>query len=587
MENQLVNGQARPDKKNLAQSDVYATQAAEKIAEGNLDEAQKTIGKALQLRMDRSYYHLINGLIYHIKLQKGQSASADLARQGYQLALRFDRTNWLAHYFLGRLDIETSDFDGASHELIEALLLRPDDIQIQESLMYAAYRSGRPDVAAAAVNAMKKASGLGTETTLRNAAIVMAAVGSTDEANSYFEKFRKMSNDPRTVEFLGRRLKDWQDFHNSQDARNANILPVQYSSSSGYGSSGSDSSTAAPLTALPTAPGSESKMVVVDVVMIQTLENISTNQGVNLMSGLTLQFGNYPSTGPGLGFSDLVTKTKGTTTTVSDTQTITRSISLSALSYNLNILNSNATRSEILARPTLVALAGQTSQFFSGSEVNAVAVNQGASGGSPVNIDKEIGVKLQVAPGFQEDGRLRLTVNAERTFIEAPSSNISSFSFRMQTSKNRVTANVVMNYGETLILGGLSEKESDDNRDGVPLIEDTPLIQYLFSNRNKLEYQQSVLILLTPRPPQYVYQSERAREEYEKTLSEDERPLANLRARYSDWFKPYPNWASIFHHLQENSLYREFRTGDVKLESWSDQRSLHDRLNQALDYLYY
>jgi general secretion pathway protein D len=70
-------------------------------------------------------------------------------------------------------------------------------------------------------------------------------------------------------------------------------------------------------------------------------------------------------------------------------------------------------------------------------------------------------------------------------------------------------------------------------------------------------------------------------------MSEDERPIASLRARYSDWFKPYPNWASVFHQLQENSLYREFRTGDVDLESWSDMRSVNDRLRIIKDFIYY
>jgi hypothetical protein len=60
-----------------------------------------------------------------------------------------------------------------------------------------------------------------------------------------------------------------------------------------------------------------------------------------------------------------------------------------------------------------------------------------------------------------------------------------------------------------------------------------------------------------------------------------------LQARYSDWFKPYPNWASVFHHLQSNSLYREFRTGDVAMEKWRSQQSLLERLKEALGFLYY
>ena len=54
-----------------------------------------------------------------------------------------------------------------------------------------------------------------------------------------------------------------------------------------------------------------------------------------------------------------------------------------------------------------------------------------------------------------------------------------------------------------------------------------------------------------------------------------------------DWFKPYPNWASTFKHLQENTLYREFRTGDVELENWDTMVSRKNRLKQASKFLFF
>jgi hypothetical protein len=63
--------------------------------------------------------------------------------------------------------------------------------------------------------------------------------------------------------------------------------------------------------------------------------------------------------------------------------------------------------------------------------------------------------------------------------------------------------------------------------------------------------------------------------------------MKELRARYGDWFKPYPNMASVFNHLNLSSIYREFRTGDVTLEKWDRQVTTQDRLKQALDFLFY
>ena len=63
--------------------------------------------------------------------------------------------------------------------------------------------------------------------------------------------------------------------------------------------------------------------------------------------------------------------------------------------------------------------------------------------------------------------------------------------------------------------------------------------------------------------------------------------VTELQARYTDWFKPYPNWASAFKHLQGNKLYREFRTGDVSLEKWEAQTTHKARLKKALEFLYF
>ncbi|MBX9635756.1 MAG: type II and III secretion system protein, partial [Magnetospirillum sp.] len=294
-----------------------------------------------------------------------------------------------------------------------------------------------------------------------------------------------------------------------------------------------------------------------------------------------LQFGS-PTAGQGLAspaFSRTITKE-------SEHSTITRALTIPAITYTLNILNANNQHNQVLARPTLIGLAGKPSEFFSGVELDAAAVANSQVGGQSINIQKEIGVKLLVIPSFLTDGRLKLHVFAQRTFLQSPSTNVN-FQYQIQTSKDKVTANVVMRYGETLILGGLSQKEDEVNRDGVPGLQDVPGLQYLFSRQTTRNFQSSVLILMTPRPPQYVYQPEGARQEYEKSLTPDESSLENLRSRYSDWFRPYPNWAAIFRHLQANNLYREFRTGDVELETWSDMRFLRDRLQQALEFLHY
>lgn len=590
----------------VSEAERLAGEALKLIAENKLEDASIFINQALQLKIDKSYFHLVNGLVYHLMTRQGKQANYDLAAQGYSMAIRFDPGNWMARYFLGRLRIDEGKYDSAVPEFAEALMIQPEDPQVLNSLMYAAYRNGAPDIAAGAMSALESNGKLEGELLQRNAAIISAALGQDERADGLLERLRKGGMEPRALAHVERRIADWKRFHRQKhSAKPAEVIKTQFAApdagggfggapaaSGGFGvdasaggalGAGAGAGVAGAAELPPISPNA--KMVVVDVVLISTEETISAQRGVNLLNGLQLQFGS--STTPGY---QRVRQRSGDTTGAAGadpkfTDTITRTITIPAISYSLNIFNAANQRNEVLARPSLVALTGRPSEFFSGVELNAVS-NPGGQGSNPISIQKEIGVQLTVTPNQLADGRLQMTVIAQRTFIKTPNAD-ATFQQKLETTKNKVSANVVMRYGETLILGGLSEKESGNTRDGVPGLQDIPLLQYLFSRRTNTDFQKSVLILITPRPAEYVYQPEKARQEHEKTLSEDERPIASLRARYSDWFKPYPNWASVFHQLQENSLYREFRTGDVDLESWSDMRSVSDRLRIIKDFLYY
>ncbi|MFZ4440485.1 MAG: hypothetical protein ACOYOS_18840 [Syntrophales bacterium] len=592
-------------------SDQMAADAVRLITENKLNEASKKINEALSLRIDRSYYHLLNGLIYHLQARQGNNGAYGLAEQGYAQAIQFDHSNWQAYYYSGLLNIDLSRFAKAQEQFAEALLYRSDDPALLKALAYAAYRSGSPDIAAGAINALEKLGAQSNALELRNSAMAMAAVGDQEKARQYLNRLKALPAS-RLTDNIERRISDWGDFYRQFGAGKATSLE----SAPADGLAGRIQLAVGEVPAAPAlppavelaqafpppqppgqpppAPGapdpgpplvvpesSKYKMVVLDVVMVYTEENITSSKGVNLLSGLQIQFGSTKDE----AYSRSNSETYGGATPIPDQTVITRALSIPMIAYTLNIANTYSVRNEVLARPTLIATSGKLSEFFSGVELNA-AVSGGAIGAAPIQIQKEIGTKLAVTPVYLEDGKISMKVTAQRTFITTPNNQVN-FTFVLQTSKSSVDANVVMRIGETLILGGLSEKEADTSRDGVPLLQDIPVLQYLFSQHKTLDFQKSVLILITPRSPQYIYQPEKAREEYEKSLSEDERSLTSLRARYSDWFKPYPNWASAFNHLQKNSLYREFRTGDVALENWSDQQTLKDRLGKIKDFLYY
>ena len=549
------------------------------IQVGDFEGASRQFNAALKLEITNSSIQFLNGLAYHLRALQGDVSYFPLAEQGYQLAIQYDRTNWLAYYYKGLARMDQRDFKGAQEFFSEALLYRDNDPDLLYGMTVSSYYAQDPEVAAAALEQLRALVPEDPKA-LEASAMVMAALGNGEEAQGYLTQYVNTTGNGERGAVMEGRLDSWERVYKRARTSKISTVPLQVGL---LAQLKSGSSGGAKDEVIKDPVKDDYKMVIVDVVIIRTEEDISSSKGINLLNGLTLQFGSTNLSEAGFSYQSSNAKTPSGTLS----KTITRALNIPSITYSLNIANSSSDRNEILARPTLVALAGEKSEFFSGLEIEAAAIGGNNSDGSTVKVQKEIGVKLALQPEFLDDGRVKLNVVAERTFLTTPNTNSVTFELRIDTSKTSVSANVAMNFGETLILSGLSEKETERARDGVPFLQDIPGLQYLFSKRTTRDFQKSVLILMTPRPPSYTYQSDRQREQTRQRQNSGERALSELQARYSDWFKPYPNWASAFHHMQDNTLYREFRTGDVTMERWANSETLKSRLIQAIDFLYY
>jgi general secretion pathway protein D len=502
------------------------------------------------------------------------------------------------------------DWAGAQKHLAEAALYAGDQPDLLYDLSIASYQNHDPKTAAAALAGLRSQQGQSAKdpNVLRASAIVAAALNQQNEANNFLDQLRIVSHNPSEIRYVEDRVRSWSDayqgglmttqfpgggtFSPSTDGfiNQQPNYPQQplYPQQPSYGIPGSSSFSNG-------GQGRnefvEKKMAVVDVVIISTEEDNTQAMGVNLLDGLKIQFGSPSNLTP--AYSNTKNRNSqsmidnlnplNNTNTYAPGSVITRQINIPAVSYSLNIANANSRRNEVLARPTLVALGNQTSNFFSGVDVNAAAVSNGQ--GSAVQIQKEVGVKLAVTPEFLPNNQIKLNIAAERTFLANPNSSVV-FDFRLDTTKTMVNANVVMKFGETLILSGLSERDQSRDKDGVPLLQDIPLIQYFFSRNVERDYYKSVLILLTPRKAQYTNRAEEDMAADSINASPTDLALSEFEAKYRPWFKPIPNIGEITHSLENSALYREFRTGDMAA-SWQTSLSRSDRLKAAIDFLFY
>lgn len=601
---------AAPDSEMLAK----VSAAVGFIQRLELDNANRAVNEALQLDPRNAHLHFLNGFIYHLQARQGDTQKGELAIEGYRQAIRIDPGAWIAQEFLGLAYLDLKQFDRARGAFSEVLLLTPESSVSIYGLMVASYLTGDARTACAMADQYRHLTAKPSLGFLRSSRSVYASCGNFEQAERTRAALVRQAGEGVDVERTDRRVAQWKAFYASQERRAGRSQRTSLAQAPTPGRSeelaqafsvpdptrarpsppaaADDSTTAAPSAppAPPTVPSvtpsvsaasGGPRMLLVDVVLLSTQELVSTSKGVNLLNALTLQLGSVA--GNVAAYSRVVTSTAGTATPAAAASTITRAVTIPALSYSLNIANANNSVNEVLARPTLAAIEGVPSEFFSGVNLSAGVVSLSQQGGAAiVPLDKRFGIKLAVTPHFLPQGQVQLKVEAQRTALNASSDN-PRVAYQIEIGETTANANVVMNVGETLVLSGLSEKSSSTSRDGVPFLQDVPGVQYLFSNQKNNDLQRSVLILVTPRSPVQVAQAAPGESD----------PMAVRMQRLRERFgfggasSIPPNIEAALTQLQGNDFYREFRQADVSLERWERMRTTGDRLREALGFLYY
>lgn len=150
---------------------------------------------------------------------------------------------------------------------------------------------------------------------------------------------------------------------------------------------------------------------------------------------------------------------------------------------------------KIHAEPMVTTHNGQPAQLLNGGEA-PVLVPAGL--GTTAIEFKPFGIILNAVPHILGNGRLRLQIEpqvVERDFANAvvvDGITIPSFTVR------RVSTQVEMNFGETLVIGGLVSKRESGTTAKLPFFGELPWIGAAFSNKQYDESETELIILVTP-----------------------------------------------------------------------------------------
>ena len=111
-------------------------------------------------------------------------------------------------------------------------------------------------------------------------------------------------------------------------------------------------------------------------------------------------------------------------------------------------------------------------------------------------VQKEIGITVTVTPRINAKGNVMMTV--KQTFQDRGADQKVNASTYATTTTREINADVIVNSGQTIILGGLVKKTISTGKSGIPFLCDIPYLGWIFGNQYSKEKRSELLVFMTP-----------------------------------------------------------------------------------------
>ena len=159
------------------------------------------------------------------------------------------------------------------------------------------------------------------------------------------------------------------------------------------------------------------------------------------------------------------------------------------LDLELSAMESDG-RAEIISQPRVITADGQTAKIQAGTEI---PYEQASASGATTITFKEAVLKLEVTPQITPDDRILMDLIISKDAVGEIINNIPTI------NTNQLETQVLVNNGETIVLGGIFQSEDITQIDKTPFFGDLPVIGRLFRRTTHTEDKSELLIFITPR----------------------------------------------------------------------------------------
>ena len=220
----------------------------------------------------------------------------------------------------------------------------------------------------------------------------------------------------------------------------------------------------------------------------------------------------------------------GTLTLPGDIKIPTQALLVTAAQSNTNV--------NVLSAPTVLTTDNEEASIVVGQNVPflaSVSTNESNLNNTFNQIDRQdVGITLRLTPQISSENYVKLHMFTEVSdVIRATLASSLGPTTSIRTSETSVIAKD----GQMIVTGGLMSDASSENDEGVPYLQDIPLLGHMFGDRSTSRSRKNLLIFITPRIVRDQFDARDVTYEHKNELENDIRN-----------FDTYPSRDEVLHN---------------------------------------
>jgi type II secretory pathway component GspD/PulD (secretin) len=149
-------------------------------------------------------------------------------------------------------------------------------------------------------------------------------------------------------------------------------------------------------------------------------------------------------------------------------------------------------KANVVSNPNITTVNNREARILVGAKIPLIVADQA---GNAITQLTKIGIQMSCTPHINSDKTITLDLHTEVS--ELSSQATVQGGVIIQTSE--ADTRVLVETGDTAIIGGLVRNVSSSVKTGVPVLQDLPLLGWFFRNTNMVSAKRELLIFVTPR----------------------------------------------------------------------------------------